>query len=179
MNSRLQIDPGETYVKQQYIATGRLNDMETIASSWIDEVHEDIYAIGELSGPNITLYSINDKVFGTSIQDQNCARGIKRCVGSSVPGYGLNALFVISCANKTYVGSDKYFFSPIDDEHHYIRSYACRGESSQVRPEWKLLGYFEEGQCDYLKYAYYDEQFCTDKSVKYMTNEYSALYSWM
>ena len=160
-NSFVTLDPGDTYIYQQFIVTGRLSDMQTQASPWVGEVHEELVRLGEMSGTNITLYSKHHKAFGVHLENElPCSKGVRRCVGKSAPGVGLRALFAIKCGSKTYVGSDKYHFSHKDSKNGYVRSYTCKGESKDMRPEWKLLGFFEEGACSYLKSAAYESDFC-------------------
>lgn len=161
-NTRQRIDPGDTYVFTQMIATGRLAEMEDIGNEWVSEVYEDLFAETEMSGTDIHLYANDALEFGAYIDgDDACNQGISRCTGSSVPQVGKVPLFYMTCAEKKYVGSDKYFFSPSrDSDSDIIRSYICDGEDVSVKPTWKLLGYFEEGACDFLSEASYDELFC-------------------
>ena len=163
-NVRLFVDPGETYVYQQYIITGKLDQMESVASTWVGEVFQERYALGEMDGTSIHLYSNNQNVFGAHVEGDstNCLQGVSRCVGKSVPTYGMRPLFAVSCGNEHYVGSDRYHFSPSrTSETETIRSYACEGEAPGIRPKWKLLGFFEDGACNFLTNAIYDSSFCS------------------
>ena len=167
MNTRVNINPGDTYIAQQYIVTGSLSDAETVAKTWVDQVYEDIYPIGELTiGMDIHLMSIPtvQKTFGAVVADSDlrCFDGRVVCSGKSAPQYGLKPLFAIECGNNRYVGSDKYYFSPPQTKirNAPIRSYVCMGESPHTRPRWKLLGFFEEGSCDALKHHSYNEDLC-------------------
>ena len=145
--------------------------METIASTWVGEVFQEKYSLGEMDGTSIHLYSTDQNVFGSHVESDStkCLQGASRCVGKSVPTYGMTPLFAMSCGNKHYVGSDRYHFSPArSNETETIRSYACEGETSGVRPQWKLLGFFVEGSCNFLINAIYDASFCsTSVSAKY------------
>ena len=136
--------------------------MENVASSWVDEVYQDVYTLGEMSGTNIYLFSNDQNSFGANMEDEiSCSQGNLVCEGKSVPQNGMSPLFAITCGNSTYVGSDRYHFSPPRaSEKETIRSYVCYGEDNDVRPEWKLLGFFVEGRCDLLKNAKYDPHFC-------------------
>jgi len=58
-NVRVHVNPGDTYVSQQFVVTGELSEMQSIASSWKSEVYENLYPIGEMSGTDIHLYSLN------------------------------------------------------------------------------------------------------------------------
>ena len=162
-NPRVQINPGDTYVYQQYIVTGELSEMEKTASVWKSEVYEDLYPLGEMSGVDIHLYSTDATVFGAFVTGgQKCLQGVSRCIGKTVPQPGLTPLFSITCGNSTYLGSNQYFFSPPRlNNTDLLRSYACVGEPVNVRPEWKLLGFFEEGSCNFLKNATYHNSFCS------------------
>ena len=83
-------------------------------------------------------------------------------MGKSAPEFGMRPLYAVTCGDKKYVGSDQYIFSPRREyELETIRSYACEGETVDIRPEWKLLGFFEEGSCQFLESAAYDSEFCS------------------
>jgi len=161
-NGMVKVDPGDTYVWQQYLVTGRLAEMPSIAQEWKPEVYEDIYSLGEMSGTDIHLISTDDATFGALVSEEGAScSGEVRCTGKSVPQFDSTALFAISCGNNNYVGSDQYHFSPSIASDNIIRSYACEGEAIDVRPVWKLLGFFEEGSCDFLQNAVYDSNFCS------------------
>lgn len=161
-NTRVAIKPGDTYFYQQYIVTGELMKANETASEWVDEVHEDIFHSGELTGTDIYLYSTDDKTFGVHVEGQtSCLRGVSRCQGKSVPGFGLSALFAIRCGDQKYVGFDKYVFAPYNDVTKEHISSQCKGIPSDVSPDWKLLGFFEKEKCDYLHSAAYESNFCS------------------
>lgn len=161
---RIKVSPGDTYVYRQYIITGKLSGVEETAPSWIPEVFEDIYPLGEMTnGRWIFLFSTDSDTFGVFLLDDKntCSKGVSRCVGKSIPEPGRKPLFAITCGDQHYVGFDPYFFSPprVNDKDT-IRSYVCQGQDMSLRPHWKLLGFFEEGSCEFLKAAKYNEHFC-------------------
>ena len=164
LNGRLTIKPGETYVTRQYIITGRLKEMEKKGAKLLDDTYEDLYAFGELPGVDIHLYSDPDDytTFSAHVDGSPiiCLQGEIVCTGKSSPHYGMVPLFAITCGNQTYVGSDKYFFAPEGAETDPIRPYVCDGSVELIRPEWKLLGFFEEGSCEKLENAAYNENSC-------------------
>jgi len=166
VNTRANLNPGDTYVFQQFFATGELLEMPGIGAEWKNEVYEDLFSLGEMEGSPIHLYSNDDlEVFGAVVEGmegyERCLQGEIICSGSSVPSFGSVPLFRIQCGSTIYLGSDRYHFTPPQaSERDTLRSYACDGESNDVRPDWKLLGFFPEGSCDDLQGASYDEIFC-------------------
>lgn len=147
---------------QQYVIAGELPNNLASAPSWVDEVYEDVYHEGDMTGTEIHLYSNDENTFGGYVAGgSSCLQGVSRCTGKSVPEFGLRPLFAITCGANKYVGSDRYHFAPPRaNETETIRPYACDGELPSVRPTWKLLGFFPEGSCDFLIGASYDKDFC-------------------
>ena len=136
--------------------------MVNVAPLWVDEVYEDLYSLGEMSGTSIRLYSNDEKTFGATVDiNSSCSQGQRRCEGMSVPHFGMKPLFAISCGSKRYVGSDRYYFAPSRSSGaDIIRPYLCDDEDLSVKLEWKLLGFFVEGSCNFLRSARYDDSFC-------------------
>ena len=163
VNTRAMINPGDTYVLQQFFATGEFSEMKSIGAEWKGAVYEDLFSLGEMGSKEIQLYANDDAgTFGAFIEGGDpCLQGTSRCVGRSAPTARMNPLFSITCPNKVYLGSDRYHFSPPRDEDNIIRSYACDGEATDVTPEWKLIGFFKEGSCDFLIESSYDDTFCS------------------
>ena len=161
LNPFPKIREGDTYVYRQYLITGEYTDMETEGKRWAQEAYEDFFFPGELKGEDITLHSTNTEVFGATVGDGSCEAGESRCTGKSAPGPNLVAMFAIECGDSVYLGPDQYNFSPSRaSETATIRAYACEGEAIYVRPAWKLLGYFEQGSCEFLIGASYNATFC-------------------
>lgn len=111
----------------------------------------------------IGLYSdYSNTHFGASVGDDPCYMGDLICTGISVPSKNTTAHFFMTCGEKTYVGSDRYHFSPPQaNKTDTLRPYACDGEDPSVRPSWKLLGYFEDGSCENLVNSTYQPYFCS------------------
>ena len=121
------------------------------------------------------MYSEDGTTYGIAIASAvggtttSCSKGTSRCIGSSVPGNNLEPYFTITCGASTYLGPDKYHFSPAQsttgtyDQWTPIRSYICDGMASTVRPTWKLMGYFPplNAGCQALQNSTYSETFCT------------------
>lgn len=212
INSRIFVDPGDTYVYRQYIMVGNLSSVEDEVQSFIHEAYEDLYHLGEMedvlhdekrNSHNIYLYIASnntDIVFNSTNSENQEARSLKQneistsiefgltsspntpcarnknirlvCEGNSIPSVNKVPYFFITCGNKTYVGSDRYYFTPTsltDDD--FIRSYSCTGETIDVRPTWKLLGYFEEEICsEFLDVGNftldYDPELCNVNTVR-------------
>ena len=144
--------------------------MESIAPTWVGQTLEDIYPSTELDdGATIRLFSHDQNQFGISVDGESiCLQGTLRCEGKTLPEYGTSPLFSITCDTETYIGSDRYHFSPArSSDTDIIRSYVCDGQDSSIRPTWKLLGFFPEGSCDFLTNAIFDETFCST-SVSFM-----------
>jgi hypothetical protein len=107
----------------------------------------------------VVLYSNGPKSFGADIGSNGC--GSIRCSGFTTPQINTKPLYAMNCGIKSYyVGSDLYHYTPKPPQSA-LRSYAyCEGQ--EVRPVWKLLGYFEEGVCLFLENARFDENFCPE-----------------
>eukprot|EP00594_Rhizosolenia_setigera_P011503 CAMPEP_0178955870 /NCGR_PEP_ID=MMETSP0789-20121207/9869_1 /TAXON_ID=3005 /ORGANISM="Rhizosolenia setigera, Strain CCMP 1694" /LENGTH=735 /DNA_ID=CAMNT_0020637597 /DNA_START=199 /DNA_END=2409 /DNA_ORIENTATION=+ len=169
INSRVSVEPGDTYMYRQYMMTGEVKEHQEQVDRWVNEAYDDIYHLGELVGHGLELYYIPEKdtdagtvVLTMASESKSFFDEIKyffeadlRCRGSTVPSLGKVAHFFIRCGEQTYVGSDRYYFAPSRvrvSDSDVIRSYVCAGEEDvSVRPSWKLLGYFEEGSCGELK----------------------------
>ena len=138
--------------------------MERKAAKWLDDTYEDLYALGELPGVDIHLYADPDdnSTFTAHVDGSPiiCIQDEIVCTGKSSPHYDMVPLFAITCGDQNYVGSDKYFFAPEVAESDPIRPYVCDDSTESIRPEWKLLGFFEEGSCEKLEHAAYDENSC-------------------
>jgi len=157
INTRLEVDPGDTYVYRQYLITGEYNGMEAQGKAWVEEAYEVHIPLGELEGDDIHLFSADETSFTVAVGSGTCPQGVNRCTGKSAPGYNLIAHFAITCGSNSYVGSDRYAFSPARaSDTDNVRSYVCDGETNDTRPTWQLLGYFQDGSCDFLLNASYD-----------------------
>ena len=82
------------------------------------------------------------------------------CTGSSVPRNHLVPYFYITCGtDRSYVGPDLYHFAPKSTS--IVESYKCASPSIQdLRPKWRLLGYFSSSQCPTLSNTTYNSTFC-------------------
>jgi len=165
----------QIYVHRQFIINNQLGNIELQAQSWVSEARGDMLTPSDFTGGRaLELYSDDNSVFGAATASSrggtstSCDKGTTKCSGKTVPTTGMVPIFAITCGNLKYVGSNKYFFSPAPDENMYIRSYVCDGQGLGIIPEWKLLGYFPDGDCDSLSIAEYDPSFCiaaTDSST--------------
>lgn len=151
----------------------RLADVQTSALPWVDETDHQLLTNNDLNGRRLEMYSENGITYGIAIASAvggittTCGRGTSRCIGSSVPGSGLEPYFTVTCDTTTYLGPNKYHFSPAQsrtggyDQWTPLRSYICDGMASTIRPTWKLMGYFPlTADCQALQSATYDESFC-------------------
>lgn len=162
--------PGDTYVSRQYILTGSLTEMETSAKSWVKEAKDDLYPLGEMPSVDIHLFSNSSNIssFGAYVagSDINCLQGQIICSGKASPHYGMTPHFIIHCGDRTYVGPDRYHFSPPRyEESDPFRPYVCDGEIEGIRPEWKLLGFFKDSSCDLLKESKFEENACHERGA--------------
>lgn len=155
VNTRLYVDPGETYHYRQYFISGEYTDASTEADKWTSLAGDDFFHSGELNeGSDIEVYSEDENSFAVTVAPEPCHRGELRCTGKSIPGFGLVPLFFITCgSSNSYLGSDRYKLAPDLTSEGEIRAYACNNEDTSVRPTLKLIGYFEEGGCSYLENA--------------------------
>lgn len=164
VNAFPKIDPGDTFVSRQYFMVNRYTKSARKAQEWVPETLQEQYDAGELPGNEIHLYAENGGVsFGAIVGDEACARGREICTGSTVPTGLLRALFQVQCAGESFIGWDRYHFSPPSSKEYAtpLRSYVCINQAIDVRPRFKLLGYFPEGECDILNGFTLDESFCS------------------
>lgn len=156
VNVQQTVSPSHSYWNRQFIISGRYKDSHSEATAWVEETAQATEApTGASAGRGITLYSADGLTFAAALSDdaQPCS-GTVRCVGRTSPASGWPPLFAISCGVESYVGADLYALSPSGLPR---RPYQC---SSDGRPEWRLLGYFEAGACATLESAAYDETIC-------------------
>ena len=164
VNAFPKIDPGDTFVSRQYFMVDRYTKSARKAQEWVPETLQEQYDAGELPGNEIHLYAEDGGVsFGAIVGDEACTRGREVCIGSTVPTGLSRALFQVQCAGESFIGWDRYHFSPPSSEEDAtpLRSYVCINQAIDVRPTFKLLGYFPEGECDILNGSTLDESFCS------------------
>lgn len=172
VNTRLRLRSGQSYASRQFLINGLLSKVEGDAKQWVDETANDLLEIGDFVGRSLVMYPVDNSVYGIAAATERggetttCSRGVVRCIGSSVPEKGMKAYFSITCGNRTYLGPDRYFFSPrneidVPSPESPIRSYACNGLDHSVRPEWRLMSYYPaDDECKSLINATYDSSFC-------------------
>ena len=167
--------------------SGALGDVESVATSLVNSTYDSTFmdqvAWNEMvRRRSIQIYtSESDRpvVFGVAAADEeggtstSCSTGTVVCTGSTNYGFELFPFFAISCGSRSYFGRDLYRFSPgrnsstdIFFQGGVLQPYACEGEPVDVRPTWKLIGYFnpaDEG-CASLENYSYAEDFCAADS---------------
>ena len=120
----------------------------------------------EADAPGVFGVAAADEEGGTST---SCSTGTVICTGSTNYGYELFPFFAVSCGSKYYFGRDLYRFAPgrnhstdIFFQGGILQPYACEGEPVDVRPTWKLIGYFDPADegCASLENYTYSEDFC-------------------
>eukprot|EP00049_Salpingoeca_infusionum_P014892 m.285198 g.285198 ORF g.285198 m.285198 type:complete len:826 (+) comp15770_c0_seq2:113-2590(+) len=162
------ITRGDTYTYRQYIATGRLQNIEAV-KEWVDETEQMLYPEEEAPvGRGVHLMSIDASRFTAVLGDKGAvtvpstvpACGAVRCSGTTTPRQGSAALYMMTCGTQTYVGHDQFAFTPEDATNNYVRPYVCDGQPTSVRPTWKLLGFFPQDACIFLQGATYDPALC-------------------
>ena len=67
----------------------------------------------------------------------------------------------MTCGGSSYVGSDQYKFARTSSDVA-LRPFLCADETNSIRPEYKLLGYFEEDNCSVIENHQYAENFECD-----------------
>ena len=133
------------------------------ATSWVGETFTDVFSDKSMPGRHLTIHSSGGNTFGITLNNEPCSRGAVHCVGSSTPLMNTKPFFNIKCGNASYVGHDRYFFSPQrSSESDPLRSYVCDGQDG-IRPQWTLIGHFMDS-CNSVMNAYYDPSFCTQFS---------------
>lgn len=174
INGRLSVRPGQAYVSRQFLINGPLPQIEGDVTQWVGETVNDLLETEDFFGRSLVIYSsIDNYTYGVAAaamgagETTTCLKGVRRCVGSSVPKEGMVAFFSITCGNMTYLGPDRYNFGlpqNVTDSSAAvdpIRSYVCDDLGHNVRPVWKLMGYFSaQGGCEFLRNASYDKRFC-------------------
>lgn len=162
VNVFMHVDPGATFYYRQYVLPGSLIDAHEEAKMWVSESVKGMRWQGDMPGTPVLIYSTDGTVFGASIQDV-CAP--VRCNGSTTPQPNTLPLFAITCGALNYVGHDPYFFAPnYTNVTKPIQPYICN-DQIPIRPTWQLLGYFVEGECDFVAEALYRTDLCSLESV--------------
>lgn len=146
-----RIEPGQTYINQYFAVTGKLRDSTNIAKHLINTTYQDIMAPNELQSTDLSIV-FSDKEFAVLVgSNRTCDAAPNSCVGFSTPRNGSSAFFLVTCGNGTYIGPDQYHFAEREDNDKdasiKIRPYVCDGFSDNVRPTWRLLGYFDQDAC--------------------------------
>ena len=172
--------------------SGALGDVESVATSLVNSTYDSTFmdqvAWNEMvRRRSIQIYTSEADapgVFGAAAADEeggastSCGTGTVVCTGSTNYGYELFPFFAISCGSRSFFGRDLYRFSPgrnyssdIFFQGGTLQPYACEGEPVDVRPSWKLIGYFNPADkgCASLENYTYAEDFCFDGT----TNEYA------
>jgi hypothetical protein len=157
INVFMDVSPGNTFYYRQYVFPGRLPDAHEEARKWVPESVKGMRWEGDMPGSTVMLYSTDGTVFGAGIQDA-CA---PMCNGSTTPQPNTLALYAITCGALKYVGHDPYYFAPnYTNVSKPIQPYICN-DQIPIRPTWQLLGYFVEGECDFIASALYRTDLCS------------------
>jgi hypothetical protein len=163
VNVFMEVVPGNTFYYRQYVLPGSLSDAHEEASKWVSESVKGMRVEGDMPGSAVMLYSEDGTVFGAGIQDA-CAP--VRCTGSTTPQPDTLPLYAITCGEAlNYVGHDPYHFAPnYTNVSKPIQPYICN-DQIPIRPTWQLLGYFAEGDCDFVAEALYRTDLCSLESL--------------
>jgi len=166
-------NPENIYVNRQFLINDELGNIQAKAKPLVPEAFGDMLTSSDFSGRILEVYFEDTSNFGVAAASEpggtstTCYRGAVHCVGSTVPGSQRVPFFTIKCGSLTYFGPDKYHFAPAPDADEKIRSYVCDGQAKGVVPEWKLIGFFTEGDCGSLSDAVYDHAFCEAPPTDY------------
>ena len=163
--------------------SGALGDVESVATSLVNSTYDSTFMdqvawnemvrkrsiqiyTSEADAPGVFGVAAADEEGGTST---SCSTGTVICTGSTNYGYELFPFFAVSCGSKSYFGRDLYRFAPgrnytsdVFFQGGVLQPYACEGEPVDVRPTWKLIGYFDPADegCASLENYTYSEGFC-------------------
>lgn len=116
-----------------------------------------------MTGSTVKIFSADGTAFGATINE---ACMPVRCNGSTTPQPNTRPLYAITCGTLNYVGHDPYHFAPnYTNLTSPIQPYICN-DQIPIRPTWKLLGYFVEGECSFVSDALYLPDLCSKDSER-------------
>lgn len=176
-NPRLNVEPGDTYIRRQYYITDNYQGLDRRAGEFVSEVYQAQFEQGSYSANNrthahtrsVSLYAGADaSKLGVTLNNSQCGNSSAalRCTGFTTPRTDTRPLFYIQCALQTYVGEDPYHFAPPRANTSMpIQAYVCRGENATLRPSVMLLGWFAPGACAFVANAVYSEHYCATPNV--------------
>lgn len=170
VNGRMKFKPEQTFVHRQFLVNDSLGNISAQAKELYDDAVGSVLSPSDFEGRILGVYTLKLGTFGVAVASDKdgtsttCSKGTIVSNGSTVPS-NINMLpfFSIKCGNLSYFGPDRYHFAPDPDADGMIRSYVCEGQSKEVVPELKLLGFFIPSD-DFrsVENAVYDPSFCDE-----------------
>jgi len=163
-------NPADIFYHRQFLINDKLGSIQSKASSLSTEAYGDMLTSSDFTGRTLEVYYEDSSHFGVAAASDRgqtsttCDKGNVNCAGSTVPSNDLVPFFTIKCGSQIYFGPNRYHFNQSPDLNGKFRSYVCAGEAKGVVPEWKLIGYFKDGECDELSNAVYVPAFCAPTS---------------
>lgn len=165
VNDFPNLSQGKTYYNRQYFVSGRFVEADATARSFASKTTQGMFPADHVNpGRTVSLYSEDGgDSFITTLTEYNetepLSCGTKRCSGWTTPRSNALPLYAVRCGDSSYVGPDQYVFSWNGGA---VRPYMCSFEgrapvNATLRPALTLLGFFEQGACEFLQNATYDE----------------------
>ena len=164
VNVFMQVVPGTTFYYRQYVLPGTLPDAHEDAKKWVPESVKGMRWEGDMPGTPVLIYSADGSVFSAGIREVEACAPV-RCNGSTTPQPNTLPLYAMTCGSSNYVGHDPYFFAPnYTNVSKPVQPYICN-DQIPIRPTWQLLGYFVEGECDFVAESLYRTDMCSLESL--------------
>jgi hypothetical protein len=177
----VRLVPGSAYVNRAYYFISELGNVEATANNLVEKTYATQINNEDWTPRMVGIYSSTDdgneftivtasSVHGNSTTCDNPLASLI-CSGTSTPSPGRVPFFYVKCGTLlTYFGTDPYHFTPpfgsrfpghgnIDN---MVRSYVCDKMDISVRPDWKLMGFFNSSDtgCLSLVQARYNSEIC-------------------
>lgn len=178
----VRLVPGSSYVNRAYYFISELGNVEATANDLMEKTYatqinnEDwsprmvgIYSSSKDDGYEFTIVTASS-VRGNSTKCDNPLASLI-CSGTSTPSPGRVPFFYVRCGTSLeYFGTDPYHFTPPfgsrfpghGNINNMVRSYVCDKMDISVRPDWKIMGFFNSSDtgCLSLVQARYNSAIC-------------------
>jgi len=177
----VRLVPGSSYVNRGYYFISELGNVEATANDLVEKTYATQINNEDWSPRMVGIYSSKDDGNDFTIVSSSSVRGNSTtcdnplasliCSGTSTPSPGRVPFFYVKCGtSSTYFGTDPYHFTPPFGSRfpghgnisNMVRSYVCDGMDISVRPDWKLMGFFNSSDtgCLSLVQARYNSEIC-------------------
>ena len=170
-SSGAKLEAGSTYSSRSFYLASNLGDVKPTSDTLRGQTNAFKIGSQEYNPRSVDLYTIGNNFMVVAAElsegtSTSCGTATRACEGKSTPSIDHVPFFYITCGSEKYLGPDPYHFTPnfssFPDHGTYdnpVRSYRCEGQDLNVRPAWKLMGFFPTG-CVALAPANFNSDLC-------------------